>query len=130
MTKDQIRDFIIWYFSVEPKTRQAKDERLFDRLIKTETDVTKDIVENDIIPQRSKDLNTKYNEEGYQPIDGRLVRICDHLSALMEADISIKHGITSDHLTKGRDGTLAHYKENEIISGINVHELFQSLVTE
>lgn len=76
------------------------------------------------------DLNTKYNEEGYQPIDGRLVRICDHLSALMEADISIKHGITSDHLTKGRDGTLAHYKENEIISGINVHELFQSLVTE
>ena len=77
-----------------------------------------------------EDLNTKYNEEGYQPIDGRLVRICDHLSALMEADISIKHGITSDHLTKGRDGTLAHYKENEIISGINVHELFQSLVTE
>ena len=62
MTKDQIRDFIIWYFSVEPKTRQAKDERLFDRLIKTETDVTKDIVENDIIPQRSKDLNTKYND--------------------------------------------------------------------
>ena len=77
-----------------------------------------------------EDLNTKYNEEGYQPIDGRLVRICDHLSALMEADISIKHGITSEHLTKGRDGTLAHYKENEIISGINVHELFQSLVTE
>ncbi len=77
-----------------------------------------------------EDLNKKYNEEGYQPIDGRLVRICDHLSALMEADISIKHGITSDHLTKGRDGTLAHYKENEIISGINVHELFQSLVTE
>ena len=77
-----------------------------------------------------EDLNTKYNEEGYQPIDGRLVRICDHLSALMEADISIKHGITSDHLTKGRDGTLSHYKENEIISGINVHELFQSLVTE
>ena len=73
------------------------------------------------------DLNTKYNTEEFQPIDGRLVRICDHLSALMEADISIKHGITSEHLTKGREGTLAHYKENDIISGINVNELFHQI---
>ena len=74
-----------------------------------------------------EDLNTKYNSEEFQPIDGRLVRICDHFSALMEADISIKHGITSEHLTKGREGTLAHYPENEIISGINVHELFHEI---
>ena len=74
------------------------------------------------------DLNNKYNAEEFQPIDGRLVRICDHFSALMEADISIKHGITSEHLTKGRDGTLAHYKKDEIISGINVHNLFEEVV--
>ena len=73
------------------------------------------------------DLNSKYNSEEFQPIDGRLVRVCDHLSALMEADISIKHGITSEHLKKGRDGTLAHYKENDIISGINVNELFHEI---
>ena len=77
-----------------------------------------------------EDLNKKYNSEEYQPIDGRLVRICDHFSALMEADISIKHGITSEHLTKGREGTLAHYKENEIISGINVHKLFEEVVSD
>lgn len=76
-----------------------------------------------------EDLNEKYNSEEFQPIDGRLVRICDHFSALMEADISIKHGITSEHLTKGREGTLAHYKEDEIISGINVHELFETIVS-
>ncbi len=75
-----------------------------------------------------EELNTKYNSKEFQPIDGRLVRICDHFSALMEADISIKHGITSVHLIKGRDGTLAHYKEGEIISGINVHDLFYSVV--
>ncbi len=74
-----------------------------------------------------EDLNTKYNAEEFQPIDGRLVRICDHFSALMEADISIKHGITSEHLIKGRDGTLAHYKPNEIISGIDVHNLFNEI---
>ena len=53
-----------------------------------------------------EELNQKYNEEKYFPIDGRLVRIADHLSALMEADISIKHGITSVHLQNGRDGLL------------------------
>ena len=74
-----------------------------------------------------EELNSKYNSEEFQPIDGRLVRICDHFSALMEADISIKHGITSEHLTKGREGTLAHYRKDEIISGINVNELFHEI---
>ena len=74
------------------------------------------------------ELNEKYNEPQFNPVDGKLVRICDHLSALMEADISIKHGITSSHLTGGRDGLLNHYGEDQIISGINVKELFESLV--
>ena len=75
-----------------------------------------------------EELNQKYNSEEFNPVDGKLVRICDHLSALMEADISIKHGITSTHLAGGREGMLSHYKDGEIISGINVSELFHSLV--
>lgn len=76
-----------------------------------------------------EELNQKYNEEKYFPIDGRLVRIADHLSALMEADISIKHGITSVHLQNGRDGLLYSYKEDEIINGINVYNLFHDIVS-
>lgn len=75
-----------------------------------------------------EELNEKYNSEEYNPIDGRLVRICDHFSALMEADISIKYGITSKHLISGREGTINHYKEGEIISGINVHEFFNKII--
>lgn len=75
-----------------------------------------------------EELNTKYNFEVYNPIDGKLVRICDHFSALMEADISIKHGITSSHLKNGRDGMLEHYKKDEIISGINVNSFFHKIV--
>ena len=75
-----------------------------------------------------EELNEKFNSEEYNPIDGRLVRICDHFSALMEADISIKHGITSKHLISGREGTINHYKEGEIISGINVHEFFNKII--
>lgn len=75
-----------------------------------------------------EELNTKYNFEVYNPVDGKLVRICDHFSALMEADISIKHGITSPHLKNGREGMLNHYKKDEIISGINVNSFFHKIV--
>lgn len=75
-----------------------------------------------------EELNSKYNFDVYNPIDGKLVRICDHLSALMEADISIKHGITSVHLTSGRDGMLSHYKQNSLINDIDVYQLFHKLV--
>ena len=46
----------------------------------------------------------------------------------MEADISIKHGITSSHLQSGKDGMLSLYKENATVSGINVNKLFHELV--
>lgn len=75
------------------------------------------------------DLNAKYNSNDFNPVDGRLVRIADHLSALMEADISIKHGITSKHLSSGREGMLGLYKEGEVISGIEVNSLFK-MITE
>ena len=76
-----------------------------------------------------EELNEKYNEEKYFPIDGGLVRIADHLSALMEADIYIKHGITSIHLQNGRDGLLNSYDQNEIINGIDVYSLFNEIVS-
>ena len=96
---------------------------------------TSDEFSNRIIDKNGKvkkvtweELNSKYNSKEYSPVDGRLVRICDHFSALMEADISIKHGITSSHLIGGREGTLNNYKNDEIISGINVKQFFNKII--
>ncbi len=75
-----------------------------------------------------EELNNKYNIADYEPVDGQLVRICDHFSALMEADISIKHGITSSHLQSGRDGMMIHYPKGKIISGINVNDFFNNII--
>ena len=75
-----------------------------------------------------EELNGKYNKDSFNPVDGRLVRISDHLSALMEADISIKHGITSGHLESGKEGMLSLYTPNDEISGITVNKLFHELV--
>ncbi|MCQ2582436.1 MAG: HD domain-containing protein [Treponema sp.] len=83
-----------------------------------------------VIKTTWKDLNDKYNSKDYDPVDGQLVRICDHLSALMEADISIKHGITSSHLTIGRDSTLNHYGPAEVLNGINVYNLYHDFIKE
>lgn len=57
-------------------------------------------------------------------IDGRLVRVADHLSALVEADSSIKHGITSQHLESGRENLLKSYKPGQLITGIDAGEIF------
>ena len=76
-----------------------------------------------------EELNEKYNDEKFQPIDGKLVRICDHMSALMEANISIKHGITSEHLEIGLETTVNHYEKNQVINGINVYDFFNKIIT-
>ena len=106
------------------------DESFVDEVIYYTSDEFSDriMLEGKIKKATWDELNEKYNEPQFNPVDGKLVRICDHLSALMEADISIKHGITSSHLTGGREGLLNHYGEDQIISGINVKELFESLV--
>ena len=77
-----------------------------------------------------EDLNGKYNQDDFSPVDGRTVRIADHLSALLEADSSIKHGITSSHLEYGRNSMISHYKPGETINGIDVGKLFMEIIGE
>ncbi len=87
------------------------------------------INDNDNVLQVSwEELNERFNFAQFMPVDGRLVRICDHFSALMEADISIKHGITSTHLQSGRESILTHYASGEIINGIDVNDFFHKAI--
>lgn len=74
-----------------------------------------------------EELNEKYNSREFFPVDGRLVRVADHLSALMEADSSIKHGITSTHLEYGRNGLLKAYEEGSLINGVDAGRLFRDI---
>jgi len=73
------------------------------------------------------DLNTIYNEDRFQPVDGKIVRLADHYSALLEADSSIKHGITSSHLKDGRANLLALYPEGTTVNGIDASALFKEI---
>jgi putative hydrolases of HD superfamily len=69
------------------------------------------------------EMNTTYNNNEFYPLDGKLIKACDKLTAFIEADISIKHGITSKHLEEGRKNIYEKFK-NKKVSGIDFGRLF------
>lgn len=70
------------------------------------------------------ELNVKYNDESFSPVDGALVRCADHAAAFIEADSSIKYGITSAHLREGRENIRKIYPAGRIISGFKIGDFF------
>jgi putative hydrolase of HD superfamily len=86
------------------------------------------IMENSMVRYVTwNDLNEKYNSDAYDPVDGKLVRLADHCSALLEADSSIRHGITSEHLEEGRRNLLALYPAGTIINSVDAAALFREI---
>ena len=75
-----------------------------------------------------EELQENYNSDVYSPVDGKIVRLADHLSALIEAASSIKYGTTSRQLTSGRDNILKMYLAGTKINGIDAVRLFWSLM--
>ena len=75
-----------------------------------------------------EELQENYNSDVYSPVDGKIVRLADHVSALIEAASSIKYGITSRQLTSGRDNILKMYLAGTKINGIDAVRLFWSLM--
>ena len=73
-----------------------------------------------------EEMNKRFNKDNFNPVDGKLVRLADHYSALMEADSSIRHGITSAHLQEGRANLLHTYQPGTIINGIDAYTLFNA----
>lgn len=71
-----------------------------------------------------EDLNNRYNFAEFAPVDGRIVKVADHIAAFLEADSSIRYGITSAHLTSGKANLLRIYNQNPIVNGIDVMAFF------
>lgn len=62
----------------------------------------------------SGEISQKYNEDRYSPIDGELIRACDHFAAYMEAYLSISHGIRSHYLTDGYEKLFSQYQGRKV----------------
>lgn len=82
--------------------------------------------ENKTVKVGYEDLNQKYNSDEFNPVDGALVRLADHYSALLEADASIRYGITSKQLEDGRMNLLKAYPFGTKINGMDAFMLFDA----
>lgn len=71
----------------------------------------------------SDEINEKYNKDENNPIDGEIIRGCDHLSAYMEAYMSIKYGINSEQIQQGYHSLFQRY-ENKVIGSVDFGQLF------
>ena len=71
------------------------------------------------------DLQEKYSADGFNPIDGRLIRAADHIAAFVEADSSIRFGISSPHLASGRRHILETYSRAKTVNGVDIHSLLK-----
>ena len=71
----------------------------------------------------SEEINEKYNDGKFYPIDGEIIRGCDHLSAYMEAYMSIRYGVQSEQMQSGYHNLFEKY-ENRQIAGIDFGQLF------
>ena len=71
-----------------------------------------------------EELNGRYNFADFSPVDGRLVKVADHIAAFLEADSSIRYGITSPHLTSGKENLLGIYSDSRLVNGVDVSSFF------
>lgn len=70
------------------------------------------------------DIPERYNRDEFEPIDGEMLKGCDHLAAFMEAWLSIQCGITSSHLTSVI-ATLPQKYKGKVIGGIPFGAIYE-----
>ncbi len=82
------------------------------------------IVRNSKVEEISSDMiNELYNDDHFNPVDGEIIRGCDHLSAYIESYLSISCGVYCDQMVSGHEHLTGRYKKKEI-GGIKFDEIF------
>lgn len=70
----------------------------------------------------SDGINASFNADAFEPIDGELVKVADHLAAFAEAFKSTSSGIRTPHLDQGLK--LADVWKGKVVAGIDVGAIY------
>lgn len=90
----------------------------------TQNEFDSKVVENgDLLLTDTDTINEKYNDDKFNPMDGQLIRCCDHLSAYIEAYMSLNYGIRSEQMVLGYDHLHEKYK-NKVVGGLDIGRLY------
>jgi len=71
----------------------------------------------------SDEVNAAYNSDVHNPYDGEIVKVCDDLSAFVEAHVSCETGISTPHLERGKSNLKDTYLGTHI-AGIDIGSIF------
>ncbi|RPF68191.1 HD domain-containing protein, partial [Helicobacter pylori] len=77
-----------------------------------------------IFTKDAEELFTLYNSDEYLGVCGELLKVCDHLSAFLEAQISLSHGISSYDLIQGAKNLLELRSQTELLD-LDLGKLFR-----
>lgn len=95
-----------WY-TEEEFTNRTRQERLIDPIQRHESDIPAEL-----------------NKDEFDPIDGRLIELCDKLAAYIEASVSISTGIRSPALEDGKRSMYERFR-GTVINGMPLGYLFE-----
>ena len=71
----------------------------------------------------NEEISAAYNSAEYSPLDGKVLKACDHLAAYIEATLSIQHGVKSQHLEDAKVRLHNQYRD-KVMAGINFGQIF------
>jgi putative hydrolase of HD superfamily len=71
-----------------------------------------------------KPISPDYDKDEYNPVDGKLIEVCDKIAAYMEAAMSEEYGITSKNLQKSVYDLRNLYEKEPVVQGVNVYSFF------
>ncbi|RDU69211.1 HD domain-containing protein [Helicobacter cholecystus] len=74
--------------------------------------------------ESGEEFLSKYDKDEFDPVCGEFLKFCDHLSAYLEAKISIAHGISSQDLLQGSEGI---YQKccNKVMRGVDLGKIIR-----
>ncbi len=84
---------------------------------------SKIVRDGEVVSCSSDEISAHYNEDEFSPVDGEIIRGCDHLSAYLETYMSHSSGVTPHTLTNANRELYEQYR-NRVIGGVNFGVLF------
>ena len=78
----------------------------------------------DPVQRHEGDIPEAFNQDRYNPMDGRVIEVCDKLAAYIEASASISTGIRSPALEEGKRHLYNRFRQVRI-NGLSLGYLFE-----
>ncbi len=94
------------------------------RLFTEDEFISKVTIDGHVKHVTSEEINTSYNEDCYNPIDGELVKAADDLAAFMEAYLTLQNGISNQQLLDATRTKRSHAR-HQVVGGLRLASLYE-----